>query len=254
MSNPKAKTTCEQDPKGEAAKLKSSERMHALALRRYGQAIFAAATVYEDELARLAGTKDFAGISVADAMHYGKEYKLTQSIIGFLGMAFQHAAGERFEMQGDDRRTIARLGSALRPHVDARSSGEAVELAEHIVVEYAVMHSGGLNGWSGRDIARHLALSLTWKVHDAFFSLRDRADEIEALLVRYIPSSPRGQRGRAPRKLKPGEPKPLTPAGILCELNKLPRDAQNRPLYPLGRGLNPNGVDRAIRRYRVQML
>jgi hypothetical protein len=213
-------------------------RVHAQALRRYGQAIFDAHKAYEAELERLA---QGAGILVRDAHKTSPEYRTAQSILGKMGLAFQVAAKEG-SFGEDGKRLFLRLSDALKPPVDARSSGHAVRRAVEIVDGYAGLFITEQESEHRSTVAFAIRL-LSAQVHGSFSELRAKEPAVSDLFARYIESTPRAAVGRAPRKRKAGAAGALTAAGIVCELNKLAR-------FPLGRRLTPDGVNHAIARQK----
>lgn len=208
-------------------------RIQFAALKKFGQAIFDASRAYEREVATLAAKH---GIKRREIPYVG-EYKRASAVATALSAPFL-----RQELFTDEEQAVHdRLYAALRPRVTNRDTAEAAVLAERIVSEHCAQHLAG--ALAGVGVAKSLALFLGAKVHRDFRQLRDHENEVVQLVERWIPSKPRGAKGRAGRRTAQGSPSKLTGIGILCELNRLV------PSRPLG-DLKPNTVDTQIRRIR----
>ncbi len=199
---------------GEARKL--AEEIERGALRAFSQAIFSAPAKYEQERAKLAGKGKYAQVKVTDVL-YGKDYRQAKSIATLLGNVFLHGS-----ITEDDRRTLGRLYSALRPPIDDRNNGQAIEIAESIVRKYAEAYQRSFSGLQHTDVPapftvpayeKILAIALVTHVSPGFRGLRKQYPAVKALLDRY--SAGKG------RKAKKGEPTKLAAAGILCKLNQM---------------------------------
>ena len=125
---------------------------------------------------------------------------------------------------------LRRLDRALRPPVDARTSGQAVVLALDVIGRHLDTRIPGM----GPPLRYRVVRDLARRVHGGFIELNGREKELCDLFERR--SSGKG------RKAKSGEPTPLTDVGILVELNRLAGS-------PLGK-LTAKTVDQAVRRAR----
>jgi hypothetical protein len=231
MAKRRAKQTNEQATNSREV----AEQVRSEALRRYGKAIFNATQVYEAELERLAYE---AGIQVRDVPKPPPAYRTAQSVLMRMGLAIQRAKDGSIDEDG--KRLFTGLNDALRPPVDARSTGRAVKRAVDLVEDYASYYA--TEPESERNSIVWIAIcSLVTDVHSGFAVLEK--SDVGALFDRIIESTPRSATGRAPRNRKAGSIGALTAAGILCELNKMAR-------YPLGSRLTADSIYHAVKRQR----
>lgn len=237
MATAKKTSEAKTDRKVETVRARG-ERVRAEALRRVGQAIVDAACAYERALPELT---EAAGIKIKDVPG-GRDEQMVGAVLTALGFAFRDGASGLLDV--NDRQRLERLYSALLPHVDGRTNGEAIELAIGIIDEWADAHPHLRDGAPHSELPppfkqlgapQALVMELTDRVHRDFSTLR--AADVEPLLARYIPSAPRKKRGRPSHRKSS-----VTPSGILCELNKLAG-------APLGR-LTVRSVDVAVERIR----